>query len=111
MIPYATTTVAVYKPSTAQETGEPTYSGRNAQAVEVASGVRAVIGRATGSESGNRSSTTFSLACDLFGKELSHLDGIKDETTGARYEISWAFKRVGLGLDHWTAELNQVEGL
>lgn len=112
MLPLATTTVRVMKPSQAQESGEPTFSGNNAQLVVAARGVKAVIGRPIGIERHGVASTTYMLYCDFFNGELSNNDGIVDEVTGAKYEVSSVpFKRVGAGVDHWVAELNQVEGL
>jgi len=115
MLPMATTTIRVMKPSAEQEIGEPSFSGSNAQLVEAAKGIRAVFSRPLGSENrngGEQATTVFILYCDLFDGELSYKDGVIDEVTGSKYEIaSVPFKRVGAGADHWVAEVSQVEGL
>lgn len=115
MIPLATTTVTVHRQDPEEIHGEPTFSGDSPPDMQVvASGVRANIGLPTGV--GNRGGTersnvNYVVQLDLFDGELTRLDEIEDERTGIRYEVQWAMKRTGLGMDHWSAELLRTEGL
>jgi len=74
--------------------------------------IRAVISSPTGRErnaGGVQEIVEFSLSCDPI--ELSHLDRVEDQTTGELYEVMWARRRNGFGLDHTRAGLKQVSGL
>lgn len=117
MIPFATTKVTVKRPTTASLYVEP-HAGSVAYEV-VATGVRATIGtfsrtvsatevRRGGSE---QSSQVLQLTCDIPPSRIEHLDLILDETTGIEYQVDWAFMRLGIGLDHVTAEIYRWEGL
>lgn len=78
----------------------------------VASKVRAHISTSQGTEvvaGGSQSVVTFRMSCDPV--DLTHLDQVRDETTGEMYEVSWVHQRRGLGLDHTQAGLRQVHGV
>lgn len=78
----------------------------------VASGIRAHIGRPSGTEDragSAQESVTWHLDCDPV--DLRHTDTIIDELTGDRYAVQWAKQRQGLGLDRVEADLLQVQGI
>jgi hypothetical protein len=114
MIPYANTTVSVLRSSDSDLYTEPTYGGTPEAARGIAfSGIRASIGLPSGSErlaAGQQSQTTLTLICDEFDGQLSHLDGILDETTNIIYEVQWAHFYYGV-IPHWEASLLRTEGL
>ena len=108
-IALATTTIAVLrKPADANR--DP-YDAQPAAAVVVA-GVRAHISSGAGNETvrgGSQSEITDRLGCDPV--ELLHTDQVRDETTLEVYDVVWARRRLGNGLDHTDAGLRQVRGL
>jgi hypothetical protein len=117
-LPYNTTTITIYRPSEASSNAEPYSGSDNTDFQVVAKNVRAQIGTfsrtvsATEVRRGGESSTqVLQLACDIPPCGLTHHDKIVDETTGEGYQIDWCFKRIGLGLDHYTAELFAWDGL
>lgn len=108
-IPLATTTISV-----ARVAADPTRDGYDAPpaASTVASGVRAHIGRPAGNVNlagGVRESVGFTLDCDPI--VLTTGDTITDDRTGEQYTVLWARTRIGLGLDHTQAALQQVTGV
>lgn len=103
--PLATTTLRVERPAAAEPYEEPTYA-------TVASNVRGHISGPSGAERGGDSSqeeVTFPFGCDL--ADVHHRDRIVDEATEEVYEVLWARQRRGLGLDHTTGALRQVDGV
>lgn len=114
-IPFAPTKVTVQRPVT-DLYAEP-YAG-DEQWETVATGVRASIGTFSRTVSaterragGEQSSKVLQLTCDIPASGITHNDRVVDETTGEMYSVNWVFKRIGLGLDHYTAEIFQWEGL
>lgn len=104
MIPLATTTITVRRPSGGDPTDAPSFD-------RVARGVRAVISAPSGSQNvvgGNQEVVDAALSCDPTAIERTDL--IEDDTTGDTYAIVWARQRVALGLDHTTAGLRKVTG-
>ncbi len=116
-IPVATTTIAVYPSTTATGDVDP-YDAPEADpaAPASASGVRAVIsaggsGRiATAQIGGGEDEVVeFTLVCDP--APITYLDHVEDETTGVRYEVTWAIETAGVaGLAHTRAGLRTVKG-
>lgn len=108
MIPIATTTITVKRvPADDTRDGYDTPPA----AVTIATGVAASIGAPSGSQNittGDRTVVTFKLTCDP--TDLQADDSVVDDTTGEEYRCIWARQRQGLGLDHTTAALEQVEG-
>lgn len=109
-IPTATTSVAVFSPTSARLAAEPDeYAPAAFEGLEQRlSGVRAVIGQPFGAERGNQTALTVYLTCDPI--ELSHLDVVVDESTDQRYEVAWSQLMRGFGLDHTKAGLRQISG-
>lgn len=110
MIPIATTTIAVLR-----VTADPTYDGfdsASATPATVASGVRAVIGEPSGSETvqGNASQEDVTYRLDADPVSLLDTDQVRDEVTGDTYDVVWARARGGFGLSHTVAGLRQVRG-
>lgn len=115
MIPYAPTSITVMRPRDMSDV-EP-YSGVE-QFEVVARGVRASIGAFSRTVSateirrgGEQSTTVLQLTCDIPESGITHNDRVIDETTGEEYGVDWAFKRIGLGVDHYTCEIFQSKGL
>jgi hypothetical protein len=113
MIPVASTTISVYAIAE-------TEPGEGRTSTLRASGVRAVIGSLTGSETsrpgGGEATVTARLDCDpttSLGQTLTldHTDLVKDETTGQTFEVQWAHAKGGLGLDHIEGSLVLVTGV
>lgn len=102
-IPISTTTVSVLRSDqdgTVDDYDTPTWTA-------VQSGVRAVIGSHSGTETnagGSSSTTTARLDADPIG-DLAHDDRIYDESTGLTWHVIWVAQRSGLGLDHTVADL------
>lgn len=116
MLPFATTTISVLRNTSSVEDSEPLYDGDSPTARQVvASGVGANIGGGTGSaesrSAGSQNTIRLKMQCNPFGQDLSHLDGILDETTGIIYDLQVAVYRQGVGLDHWQCQLTRTEGL
>ena len=106
MIPLATTTVAVRR---SDQDGTKDLTDTLVW-TDVRTGVRAVIGSPSGSEvrvRGSQSIVTHRLDCDPI--DLDHADRIVDEQTGDVYEVLFATRRSGLGLDHTVAALQIVQ--
>lgn len=115
-IPFATTTVTVRRPRVVP--GVEPYQGDAEVWDVVATNVRATIGTfsrtvsATEHRAGGEQATkVLQLTCDIPDSRLTHNDRITDDVTGEEYQVDWCFMRIGLGIDHYTAELFQVEGL
>lgn len=107
-IPLATTTITVKRVPP-----DDTRDGYDAapDPATIASGVAANIGAPSGSQNittGDRTVVTFKLTCDT--TDLQADDQVVDDNTGDTYRCIWARARQGLGLDHTTAALEQVEG-
>ena len=106
MIPLATTTITVRRSDqdgTADAWDGVTFS-------DWRSGVRAVIGSVSGTEtatSGESSTVTARLDCDPV--ELRHHDQVRDERTGLTWSVTFAAQREGFGLDHTVADLVLVQ--
>lgn len=114
MLPYAPTTIDIERPTSLDV--EP-YSGEESWSV-VATDVRAAIGTFSRTVSateirrgGEQSTQVLQLTCDIPESEITHHDRVRDKTTGILYDVHWAFKRIGIGLDHYTCEIGVVEGL
>lgn len=106
MIPLATTTITVRRPTV---TGGDPYDGAVTTAVAAAS-VRAHISAPAGVETlrgGQQESLEWRLACDPVA--LDNADQVIDDQTGLVYEVVWAAARTGLGLDHVEAGLRRTE--
>ena len=111
MIPTATTTVKILR-RPADGTLDP-YDPQPA-AAEVATGVRAHISTGRGSEDragSDRSVVQFRMSCDPLAVGLLHTDQVVDEQSGEVYEVRWAVARVGLGMDHIQAGMDQISGV
>lgn len=121
MIPFATTSITIYRRDEEQMYAEP-YSGLKAEDrnVVVAQGIRAVIDVAVGRQAGierNRGGesvrTELRLVADMC--DLKHTDQIKDEFSGLVYDISWLvhFPPQGAGDDdgHVEAGVVNVQGV
>lgn len=115
-IPLSTTTITVLRlpaietPGPGEEWLDP-YDAQPAR-TEVATGVRAHFSSPTGREivqGGEQERVDFVLLCDTLTVGLNHLDEVEDETTGELYEVVWARRRIGLGLDHIEAGVRAVE--
>jgi hypothetical protein len=121
MLPFATTSVTVKKPSESQSFSEPGFDGYYSQLDVEVTGIRACITNPRGSEtssdlrrsySGEQAKVGAKLYCDLFDGKLEYKDAIVDDSTGETYEVvSMPFKRVGAGIDYWVCEILQIEGL
>lgn len=104
MIPVATTTISVTRPTVADDP----YDGA-ATSATVASKVRAHISTPSGREQqrgGSQESIDLRLDCDSV--DLQHTDVVVDDTTGETFQVVWAESRVGLGLDHVEAGLRRT---
>jgi len=107
-IPLALTTVTV-----SRVPADPTRDGFDPQPdpVNIATGIRAVIGNPSGSQNitaGDRTVVTFPFTTDP--SDIQADDTITDDTTGDEYRVMWARTRAGLGLDHVEGECEQVQG-
>lgn len=72
-------------------------------------GIRAHISTPSGTETvdgGSRADVVYRLDADPC--DLTHADRVLDEDTSITYEVVWAAKRRGLGLDHTVADLRVV---
>lgn len=102
-LPLSTTTVTVKRrPTTGDAFDRPAHE-------TIRTGLPATIGSHTGSETngdGTSSQVTAPLVCDPF--DLHHDDLVVDDTTGETWEVVWAARRNGLGIDHTAADLLQV---
>lgn len=106
MIPLATTTVTVRRPTddTQDLTDQPAYE-------TVASMIPAAITAPAGSGTavgGRQEQIDAQLAVDPMVLLLGDL--VDDDATGDTYTVAWTFQRNGLGLDHVTAGLRKVRG-
>lgn len=121
-IAIATTTITVRRPTATAQSADPwgdgygtppqPDGGDSGQPTVVSAGVRATIapGSARGTEGGGQSeSADFRLMCDPI--DLSYLDEITDETTGATYRVAWALSTPGVaGLGNTIAGLTTTKG-
>lgn len=105
MIPLATTSITVKQPASG---GDP-YE--QASTSTVVTGVRAHIGSARGREhivGGSKETLDASLSCDPC--DITHTCFVIDEATGETFEVVWAQRRRGLGIDHVEGGLRRVKG-
>ncbi len=105
-IPVSTTTISVFRPDASADT----YESDEGPTL-VANAVRAHIGspRGRGSERGGQQSTSsYRLTSDPV--DLRHTDVVRDDFTGTFYSVVWTYRRVGLNVDHVSAELQLAEG-
>lgn len=108
-IPLATTTIAVLRVE-ADTSRDPYEDAPDPETV--LSGVRAVISVPSGTEQvagGSQEDVTFGLSCDPV--DILATDQVQDETTELVYEVVWAERRYGLGLDHTTGALRRSTGV
>ena len=110
-IPLATTTITVKRTPT-----DPNLDPYDPppERTTVASGVRAHISTARGSEDlggSEREIVWFRLGCDPFNAGLTHLDIVEDDQTSEAYEVVWVKARFGLGLDHFEGRMKQISGV
>jgi hypothetical protein len=100
-IPIATTTITILRSDQDGETDAydgVTYSTHR-------SGVRAVIGAPSGSETnagGSSEQQGARLNCDTV--DLRHDDRVYDERSHVTYEVTFTARRYGVGLDHTVAD-------
>lgn len=120
MIPFATTTITIYRRDDEQMYGEP-YAGLkySDRGVVVAEGVRAVIDVAVGRQAGierNRGGESVRSELRLVADpcDLKHTDQVMDSLTGIVYDLSFLvwFPGLGSGDDagHWEAGVVTIEG-
>lgn len=110
-VPLATTTVTISR--IAADPDRDPYDAPP-DPTDVASGVRAHISTATGTEAvagGSQEVVNFRMSCDPFDGGLLHTDTVSDDTSGEVYDVVWAVARFGVGLDHFQAGLRQVSGV
>lgn len=103
-IPVATTTITVERSS--QDGTMDAFDLADAVWSVIASGVRAVIGSPSGTETvagGSSEERTVRLNCDP--TDLRHGDRVYDESTAITYEVTTTARRLGFGIDHTTADL------
>lgn len=105
MLPLATTTISVLRSDqdgTKDDLDGVTYA-------TLASGIRAVIGEPSGTETnagGSSEDVLWRLDCEV--TDLRHGDRILDETTGETFAVVWSRRRIGLGLNHTVAGLRTI---
>ncbi len=102
MLPIATTTITVQRSN--QDGTRDDYDGVTYSTITT--GVRAVISEPGGTETvrgGTSETLSARLNCDPI--DLRHDDRVIDETTNETWEVTWARRRYGLGLDHTVADL------
>lgn len=91
MIPLSSTTITVLRAKAADVYDEPYGGDLPASDWDtVATGVRAVIDRATGREQvagGEQSRVDLSLVCDRC--DIDHRDMVRDDTSAAVYRVVW----------------------
>lgn len=79
----------------------------------VAENIRASISSPSGREQvasgASQAVVEFGLSCDPC--DLLGTDQVQDQTTEAIYEVVWARRRTGFGLDHIHGSLKQVSGV
>jgi len=102
MIPIATTTIAVLRSD--QDGTQDAIDGVTLSTL--ATGVRAVIGSDSGTETNaGGSSEQVSARLDCDPTDLRHVDQVTDEATGETWHVTWVRRRRGMGLDHMEAGL------
>lgn len=108
-LPYANTTITILR---VPESAELDPTEAPPAAVEVVTGVRAVIATASGSEElysgASQERIYFKLNADPC--DMRHDDVVRDDKTGEEYEATWVHQRMGGLLDHTEAGLRQVRG-
>ena len=90
MIPLSTTTITVLRHPASDVYDEPYGGDVPADWDQVATGVRAVIDRATGREQvagGEQSRVDLSLVCDRC--DIDYRDAVRDDRTGRVYRVVW----------------------
>lgn len=110
MLPLATTTISIKRPSVGTDI-DPWVSGDDSADTTVATGIGAHISTPSGFEravGGSMENVTFHLNAEVC--DLTNTDRVYDERSGLTYEVVWVEPRSGLGLDHMTAELRKIVG-
>lgn len=114
MIPLATTTITVWRivdvtPSEGEDWPDPTDPvTREPVAEDVRAHISSPSGREDDASGAPREIVEFRLGCDPIVGGIKHDDVIVDGTTGEQFQVTWAHSRVGLGLDHIVAGMQQV---
>ncbi|MGK2948990.1 MAG: hypothetical protein ACSLFP_10475 [Acidimicrobiales bacterium] len=105
MLPLATTTITIERPSSTDPYETPTTT-------DVACGVAAHIGSPSGNEvdQGGQQERVDAVLLAKAGIGLLHTDLVVDDGTGDRYRVVWVRQRQGLGLDHTRAGLRVYSG-
>lgn len=104
-IPFSTTTITIKRSD--QDGAKDAYDGVDYETVD--SGIRAVIGSPSGSETvlaGSSEQVGARLNADPC--DLRHNDRVVDETTDETWQVTWTRRRIGFGLDHTVADLLAV---
>lgn len=110
MIPLATTTITVLRPSPGADI-DPYVVSDDAADTEVVTGVPAHISTPSGREAivgGSQETIDYRLNCGVI--DLTYTDRVRDDTTSELYEVSWVAERHGLGMAHIAAGLRKVAG-
>lgn len=105
MIPLFTTTISILRSD--QDGATDDYDGVSYSTLT--SGVRAVIGAPGGTETvlgGSSEDVGWRLNCDP--TSIRHDDRVLDESTGETFEVVWARRRIGFGLDHMVCGLRTI---
>src|SRR5688500_14340017 len=108
MLPLATTTITVKR--VPADTDRDAYDEKPAE-ITAHSGIPAHFSSPSGREimrGGSQEVIDRHLDCEII--DLKHTDHVIDEQTDERYQIVWAHKRMGLGLDRIEAGVKRVEG-
>lgn len=101
-LPLSTTTVTTQRRTAGDQRDQGAYG-------TLASGLAAHITVNGGSEVVQSGSTSrVDAHLDVETTDLAHDDRVVDDTTGITWEVAWATKRVGLGLDRTEAGLYRV---
>lgn len=105
-IPYATTTIRVWRPDPDTEPYEEPLPP-----VMVAENIRAHISTSSGRDHplGDVEVVQYRLSADPV--DIEHRDQVEDERTGEVFDVVWVRRRVGLGMDHVQAGLRRVDGM
>jgi hypothetical protein len=104
-LPLATTTITIERSD--QDGTKDAYDG--VSFASIATGIRAVIGSPSGTETAQAgSSEQVGARLNADPCDLRHDDRVTDETTGEVWLVTWTRRRYGLGLDHQVADLLAV---
>jgi hypothetical protein len=111
-VPLATTTFTVWRLTTASAEGDSTDENVY---TDVATGIRGCVVYHSGAISktqGSRERVDGRVMCDITSLEppIGRNDYLVDDTTGEEWQVAFARKRVGLGLDHMLVGVYDVDG-